>query len=486
MLIGLPVLAPQIRHEFGLSLVQVGFVIDSVWIGGLLTLLPWGLLADRVGERLVLAAGLGGCAAALVGASHAGRFGVLLALLGIAGAAGASVNAASGRAVMYWFPAAERGLALGVRQTAIPLGGFIAALALPALGLENGLLLLAAMAAAGALFGASVIHDPEGAEDVLQPRRIGETLRDGRLWLLCSGSSFYLVAQLASPGSSCSSSTTNAASRDGEAALVLAGIQVLAAAFRIGGGRWSDRVGSRVGPLRLVGRREQRHTCARRRASGRPRVVLVAALVLAGGLAMAWNGLSFTAAAEIAGRARSGAALGMQQTALAATGAVLPPAFAAVVASTLVARRVRDRRGFPARGGLPAPAAQRLSVSAAPAASSKSPSHAWPRRAETLSTPKSPKRSITAPIASCPAIMIATVAATPIREPANVIVRTIRSPIAAPLQSQTGCRAASTIPPAPCRTIRSKAKARPAVSIAAQASAAKTPTRSPRRAITAT
>jgi MFS family permease len=62
--------------------------------------------------------------------------------------------------------------------------------------------------------------------------------------------------------------------------------------------------------------------------------VLVAALLLAGGLAMAWNGLSFTAAAELAGRARSGAALGMQQSALAATGAAVPPVFAAMVGAT--------------------------------------------------------------------------------------------------------------------------------------------------------
>src|SRR5205823_1791101 len=104
VLIGLPVLAPQIRHAYGLSLVEVGLVLDSVWIGGMLTLLPWGLLADRAGERIVLALGLGGCAAALVGAAYAGSFGALLLLLGLAGAAGASVNAASGRAVMYWFP----------------------------------------------------------------------------------------------------------------------------------------------------------------------------------------------------------------------------------------------------------------------------------------------------------------------------------------------------------------------------------------------
>ena len=331
MLIGLPVLAPQIREEFGLSLFQVGIVLASIWIGGLLTLLPWGLLADRVGERLVLATGLAGSAGALVAASQAGTFEALVLLLALAGAAGASVNASSGRAVMYWFPAAERGLALGLRQTAIPVGGFISALALPALGLEHGLIFLAGLAAAGAIFGALVIHDPEGSEDVLQPRRLGETLRDGRLWRLCTGSSFYLVTQVAITGFVVLFLHDARGFSRGRAALVLAGIQVVAAALRIGVGRWSDRVGSRIEPLRLVGWVGAATTALVAALVHAPTPVLVASLVVAGGVAMAWNGLSFTAAAELAGRARSGAALGMQQTALAATGAVVPPVFAAVV-----------------------------------------------------------------------------------------------------------------------------------------------------------
>jgi MFS family permease len=115
---------------------------------------------------------------------------------------------------------------------------------------------------------------------------------------------------------------------------VLAGVQVLAAALRIGGGRWSDIVGSRLLPLRLVGLASSATLGLAAALLGAPRVLLVGAFVLAGGFAMAWNGLSFTAAAELAGRARSGAALGMQQTALAAAGAIVPPAFAAVVAAT--------------------------------------------------------------------------------------------------------------------------------------------------------
>jgi sugar phosphate permease len=62
-----------------------------------------------------------------------------------------------------------------------------------------------------------------------------------------------------------------------------------------------------------------------------PTWVVIPALVVAGTLALSWNGLSFTAAAEAAGRARSGAAIGLQQTFLSAGSIAAPIAFAAVV-----------------------------------------------------------------------------------------------------------------------------------------------------------
>ena len=336
MIIGLPVLAPDLRDAHDLSLVQVGVVLDSLWIGTLLTLLAWGLLADRFGERLVLATGLGACGIVTAAAGHADSFESLILLVGLAGAAGASVNAASGRAVMQWFPASERGFALGVRQTAIPLGGLISALVLPTLGLQSAFAFLGALCLAGAAFGAVVIHDREGdaEDDVLEPRGIAATLRDHRLWLLCFGSGFYLVAQLAVIGFLVLFLHDERGLSDGAAAGVLAAAQVVAAAMRIGGGRWSDRVGSRIRPLRIVGVASAVTLALATAMLSAPLVLLVPAFVLAGGISMAWNGLSFTAAAEIAGRSRSGAALGMQQSALAAAGAIVPPAFAAVVAAS--------------------------------------------------------------------------------------------------------------------------------------------------------
>jgi sugar phosphate permease len=331
--IGLPVLAPALRDSYGLSLLRVAIVLDSVWIGTMLTLLPWGLLADKFGERRVLTIGLAGCAAALVGAADAGSFASLVVLLGVAGAAGASVNSASGRAVMQWFSADERGLALGLRQTAIPLGGLVAAVALPLLAVNHALLFLAGLCLAGAILGAAVLRERPGPEE-LEAAELGSALRERRLWRLCGGSCFYLVAQMAVTGFVVLFLHDERGLSPGEAAAVLGGVQVVAAAFRIGAGRWSDVIGSRLVPLLLVGIASSLTLATAAAVLEAPLAVLVPTFVFAGGFAMAWNGLSFTAAAEIAGARQSGAAIGLQQTALAAAGAALPPAFAAVVAAT--------------------------------------------------------------------------------------------------------------------------------------------------------
>ncbi|MGH3039019.1 MAG: MFS transporter, partial [Gaiellaceae bacterium] len=136
--LGIPVMAPQFRDEYGLSLTQTGVVLAAFSIGSVFTLLPWGLLADRVGERGVLATGLAVASVALVLAAFAPGYSSLVLLFAAAGGAGASVNAASGRAVMGWFTPAQRGLALGIRQTALPLGGAAAAVALPPIAAAGG------------------------------------------------------------------------------------------------------------------------------------------------------------------------------------------------------------------------------------------------------------------------------------------------------------------------------------------------------------
>ena len=115
---------------------------------------------------------------------------------------------------------------------------------------------------------------------------------------------------------------------------MFAGGQVLAAVFRIGGGRWSDALGARVVPLRLVGLAIVAVMLLTAALAGGPRRGSSSRRSSSPcGLTMAWNGLSFTAAAELAGAVRTGAAIGVQQTVLAAAGVAAPVLFAATVSS---------------------------------------------------------------------------------------------------------------------------------------------------------
>jgi sugar phosphate permease len=330
------VIAPVLRDELDLSLAQVGLALAAEWIGLTVTLLPWGFVADRIGERRALGIGLGLCGALVCAAAFAPSFASLVILVALAGAAGGSVQSSSGRAVMGWFARDERGLALGVRQTAVPVGGLVAALALPpavaAGGIELAFLVLGGGCLAGALVGAIVIRDPE--IDTFEAEDAAWTLRDSRLWLLCSASGLYVVAQTAILSFTVLFLVDVRGFSHGEAGAVLAAMQAVGAALRIAAGRWSDAIGSRIVPLRRIGLVAAGLLAVTAAALAAEVWLLLPALVAAGALSMAWNGLSFTAAAELATRRRTATAIAFQQTALSVFGVGVPVAFAAVVAAT--------------------------------------------------------------------------------------------------------------------------------------------------------
>jgi sugar phosphate permease len=338
LFIGAPVLAPQLREELDLTLSQLGVLFASLWVGTTLTLLGWGLLADRWGERFVLAVGLGTCGALAVAAGWASSFWTLAVPLFLASAAGASVNAASGRAVMQWFAPGERGLALGIRQTAIPLGGGIAALVLPQVekagGLGAAFAFLGGLCLAAAVVAALVIREPPVRDAELEGDAIPWTLHDRRLWTLSIGSGLYLWGQLPLMTFAVLFLHDVHDVSPARAGGVLAVFQGAAVVGRIGAGRLSDRLGSRLRPLRWLGLASAAGLLVTAAVADGWLPLVVTALVLAGAISMAWNGLSLTAAAELAGRARSGAAIGFQQTTLGVIGVIVPVVFTALVDAT--------------------------------------------------------------------------------------------------------------------------------------------------------
>jgi sugar phosphate permease len=331
--LGIPVLAPALRAEYALTLPEVGLVIAAVNVGSVVTLLPWGLLADRIGERFVLAAGLTGASLALVVAAFASSFAVFVAGITVGGALGAGVNAASGRAVMGWFEERQRGFALGIRQTAVPLGGMAAALALPpiagASGVRGGLVALACGCFAAALAGLTGLREaPEGEEELSD---LAHPLRDSRIWRLSIGSGLILGAQASILGFAVLFLPGERELSTAAAGGVLALTQLVGAALRVLSGRWSDHVRTRLVPLRQLAFALAASLVITAVLTRAPLALLLPVLIAAGALSLSWNALSFTAAAELAGRARSGAALGFQQTALAVASTAAPPVFAGMV-----------------------------------------------------------------------------------------------------------------------------------------------------------
>src|ERR1700753_3628654 len=65
-LYGVPFLVPAMRSAEHLSLAQAGIVVSAPTVGLLLPLIAWGAAADRYGERVVMAIGLGLCGVLVV------------------------------------------------------------------------------------------------------------------------------------------------------------------------------------------------------------------------------------------------------------------------------------------------------------------------------------------------------------------------------------------------------------------------------------
>ncbi len=334
LMFGLPFLLPTLRRTDGLSLAEAGALAAAPSVGLVLTLILWGTLADRYGERAVLATGLtltGTIALASTTATQPTARGLAFALIG---AAGASVNAASGRLVMGWFGVRQRGVAMGVRQMGQPLGVAAAALVMPPLAQTHGLGAALAVPALACLVVALLIavwaRDPaprsaawarsaasggSAASGASPVAAAASPYRRPTLWRVHAASSLLVVPQFATATFSAEYLVSGRHWDGSDAGRLLAAVAVVGALGRLGAGRWSDLVGSRLRPMRQVAVLSAVTMVLVGVAVHDGSWLVLAALAVASVVSVSDNGLGFTATAELAGRAWSGRALGVQNTA---------------------------------------------------------------------------------------------------------------------------------------------------------------------------
>jgi MFS family permease len=356
-------LIPLLHLHRGLPLAQAGLLSAAPTFGTVLTLVMWGALADRYGERWVIAGGLGLAAVFAFAAAVVPGYIGLGILLMLGGAAAASTNAASGRVVAGWFPRSRRGLAMGIRQMAQPLGVAVTAVAVPSLA--SGLGIWAPMLLAGVLTAFFAVACAVGIANPPRPKpaasAAGAADTDLRPASPYRGSQFLprihlLSVLLVVPQFTLSTFgliwlITALHWNPTAAGAVIAAAQFVGAIGRILVGSASDRLGSRVRILRWVAVSGVvvMLALAGCGALGWPAASAVV-LIAASTVSVADNGLSYTSIAEAAGPSWSGKALGIQNTGqfLAATavgpgvGALIgvvgyPVAFALVALTPLAA-----------------------------------------------------------------------------------------------------------------------------------------------------
>ncbi|CAN0645861.1 MFS transporter [Burkholderia cepacia] len=366
---GIPTTAVWMRSAYHLDNGALGLVLGALGFGVALSELPWGIAADRFGDRRVLLTGLVATAAMLalmvctiVPSAHAvpplARVVVAMCCVGLLGG---SVNGSSGRAVMRWFGERERGLAMSIRQTAVPLGGGVGAALLPSLASHLGFAAvfgaLMLLCAGSAVLTWRWLHEPPTEPAVAlgaahrpaarpqsalsaqpaQPARLAHgPLANARVWRIVLG-----IGLLCAPQFAVLTFATVFLHDFGR--LGLAGIsaamvvlQLGAMAMRVWSGRHTDRHGNRRAYLRgsvLVAAGS--FTLLAAATAGSPHVPLaaiVAILVFAGVCVSAWHGVAYTELATLAGANHAGTALGMANTVvylgLFATPLAIPPLLA--------------------------------------------------------------------------------------------------------------------------------------------------------------
>ena len=137
-MLGVSPLAPSLVEGFRLSRLDVAFIVPSVYLGGLFFSLPAGHLADRWGVRPTFLGGLILGAGGLALAAAAPRFWMFLGCLFLAGVGWSVVNPVLGKAIVDLFPVRERGIAMGIKQMGLTVGGVISALVLPPIAAALG------------------------------------------------------------------------------------------------------------------------------------------------------------------------------------------------------------------------------------------------------------------------------------------------------------------------------------------------------------
>lgn len=332
---GIPLLTGFVKNDLGVSSTVAGLIVSSFLAGKVFGSYLAGKAADSLGEREILV-GAGLVAGALIGIAAATPVAVMVPLLVAAGFVSAAGPPGGARLVLLAFPPSRRGLALGIRQTGIPLAGLLVALVLPSVarttGWRWGLVVIAGimLLAIVPLYMTAVA--PQRTRDRLSDRRV----RIGKIWnlrLLTIWGCLLVTGQYAVVGFLPLDLHESAGLTLPQAALMVAVAQAAGIPGRVVWAAMSDRHHSRGRKpflLLLTGVGLLSAVLLFVLPRSAPLPVLFGVAAIAGISLIGYQGLFMTMVAETTGPAQSGAATGFAVTFVFAAAAVTLPLYGLV------------------------------------------------------------------------------------------------------------------------------------------------------------
>ena len=333
---GVAFLIPSLEATRGTPLAEASLLSSMPSWGMVVTLIAWGYVLDRVGERLVLTLGSALTAAAAYAAASVHSMVWVAVYLFLGGMAAASCNTAGGRLVSAWFPPQQRGLAMGIRQTAQPLGIAVGALVMPELaehGPRAGLMFPAVVCAVATVASAVGIVNParkprEAAtkEELASPYR-GSSV----LWRIHAVAGLLMMPQTVTVTFMLVWLMNHHHWSVTAAGGLVTLSQLLGAAGRITVGRWSDRIGSRMRPVAVIAAAAALTLFLLALSDYLDSRFDIPLMVAISVFAVLDNGLEATAITEFAGPFWSGRALGIQNTTQRVMAAIGPPLFGVLI-----------------------------------------------------------------------------------------------------------------------------------------------------------
>lgn len=139
VIFGMGPMAAFYQQAYKLSQFETGLIVSIANFGPIISMMIFGDLMDKYGERWVV-----GMGSILLGlntliAYSIDHYTLLLTNLFFVGIWYGTAQPGGSSAIVKWFPGKHRGLAMGIRQTGIPVGGAMAAAILPFIFFEFGL-----------------------------------------------------------------------------------------------------------------------------------------------------------------------------------------------------------------------------------------------------------------------------------------------------------------------------------------------------------